>query len=188
MVRRVACLLLVNFCSSEVQSQTIPSEMEACAPVCGEVLSNGVSTCCEQGFVFERISGRVTYGPLMNVGSIEVSIQADRVTPDEQFPLYVEVRPNQTSVCTFLPGLVVWTTYGSPSTCNPDSLWTTSPRIELSRYFDINRPYLLQLTGFLTYIPPTTYLASPFIRCVRVRAFPTSTEQATWTRIKGLYR
>jgi len=189
-VTRWACVIAAVsgiFLPAEVASQGIPSELVACGPVCRETLPDGLSICVDLDYVWRNLSGRATYGPLMNVGPIEISIQTNRAPESVRFPLFVEIRPNESTdrVCRFFPGLLVWQTDGIVVNCHPDSLWETSPRISLQDLFPTGTPYILQLHGFYAVDPR---LESPYVSCLRVKAFPVSVEATTWTQIKRLYR
>ena len=43
------------------------------------------------------------------------------------------------------PGSVIWQTMGSEGSCNPDSIWVTSPLLDLPRYVPLGQEYWLQI-------------------------------------------
>ena len=137
--------------------------------------------------LYPTAAGRQMWGPLNCVGPIEVSLQLCQAGGDT-LPLFVEIRWGTAAAeCRDEAGSLMWQTYGRLS-CDPDSLWVTSPPLDLPRIVGLGNPYWLQLEGFARWNHDVIEAESPFYNCIRVRSFPTAIAAASWTRIKGLYR
>lgn len=167
----------------------IPTDLVACGPACSEVLPSGFIIDCRDELGRDKIWssawGRSWYGPLRNTGSIEVSIEARPPTDSEPLPLFVEIRTDQGAAqCRSDIGAPTRLTYGTES-CHPDSLWVTLPRYDLS-WLPLDATYWVQVVGFLLVTP--VRMSSPFVSCIRVKAFPTAVVSGSWGQVKGLYR
>jgi hypothetical protein len=129
---------------------------------------------------------------LRNVGPIQVSVQAVPFGGQiETLPLFIEARvPLGESVCSrSFPGSLIWQTYGRAS-CDPDSLWSRSPLIDISPLTPLGELYYLQIEGFLTVGPDSTlsgWASSPALACVEVKSFPSATLPGSWTLVKSLF-
>jgi len=136
--------------------------------------------------------GRHLIGPLRCVGPIKVSMQLPELGGDvETLPLFVEIRqdPSTTNCNASVAGSLVWQAPGGGFSCDRDSLWVTSPLIDLPRFVDIGNQYFVQIEGFRTWDANNLPLAaSPYIICGRIRVVPTPVVASTWGRVKVLYR
>ena len=186
----LVAFLVVGLALNSASSQTIPTELDRCAPDCREVSAIWRIIGCGTWVSNE---GRTWWGPLRNVGPIQVSVEAMPIGgPVENLPLFGEIRlPLGQSVCSRpFPGSLIWQTYGR-DTCDPDSTWSTSPIIDISGFIPLGETYYFQLEGFAT-IGPDSSLAdwawSPAVRCVRVRSFPVSVLASSWGHVKSLFR
>jgi len=176
-------------CCFTVRAQT-PMEVVFCGPACSEVLPSGIIIDCRDELGRDKLWtsawGRSWYGPLRNTGPIEVSIEARPSTNHEVIlPLFVEIRADPGAAqCRSDIGAPTRLTYGTMS-CHPDSLWVTLPRYDLS-WLAPDAQYWVQVVGFLLVTP--VRMSSPFVSCIRVRAFPSAIAQSSWGQIKNLYR
>jgi hypothetical protein len=171
-------------------AQPVPTEFLRCTPDCREVQPLGVILDCG---VWYSNEGRTWWGPLRNAGPIQVSVEAYQFGAGvEPLPLFAQIRePVGASLCSRpFPGTLIWQTYGR-DTCDPDSMWSTSPVIDISGFLPLGETYYFQLEGFLS-IPPDTSSTglkwSPAVRCVRVRSFPVSVLASSWGHVKSLFR
>ena len=116
---------------------------------------------------------RQMWGPLLCVGPIEVSLHL-MVPGGEELPLFVEARWDPgAAACQDGAGSVLWQTYGRRH-CHIDSLWITSPRIDLPRIVGMGNRYWLQLEGMARWDADWNILAeSGYSYCIQVRSFPT---------------
>ncbi len=134
--------------------------------------------------------GQTVWGPLQYAGQFQVSIQAKSVEwlVDKAVPLYVEIRVDEwASQCRADPGVLYWWTDGTPS-CAVDSMWVTSPPIELP--VPVGTTYWLQLVSFFQdgSIEYPRGVSSPYVRDVRVTRDPTAVLPSDWGFVKSLYR
>jgi len=171
--------------------QLPPYELSPSVDLCREIATSLIIVDCEPANTWGGLVGRALYGPLTYAGPIRVSVEARPFPLSEGFPLYVEVRNNYGDYsCSFLPGTIVWETYGTTS-CHPDSLWVTSPWLDVP-WFDVGTTYWVQLLG-LAAIPfhegsSLQSRESPAIRRVRVESQVTAVRTTTWNIVKSLYR
>lgn len=189
-MHRSAFLALLLALAPSAQAQ-VPTELEACGPNCSELFpSSFVLDCREeygQWLLYRSPWGRAWVGPIRYVGPLEVSIQARPGLFDEILPLIVQIRTDRGAAqCRSDTGGPSWWTYGTTG-CHPDSLWATFPRVELVG-IPIDTLYWVQVEGFLTLGQDGRVYASPYWRCIRVRAFPTMVSTSSWGHVKALYR
>ena len=173
---------------SAVHAQA-PTDVVLCDPGCSEVLPSGIIIDCRDELGREKLWtsawGRSWYGPLRNTGPIEVSIEARPPATYEPLPLFVEIRADPGAAqCRSDIGAPTRLTYGTMS-CHPDSQWVTLPRYDLS-WLAPDAHYWVQVVGFLIGTP--VRISSPFVGCLRVRAFPSAIAPSSWGQIKNLYR
>lgn len=166
-----------------------PLDFLTCGPSCSEVLPSSLIIDCRDELGRDKLWssawGRSWYGPLSNIGPIEISIEARAHPGYERLPLFVEIRTDQGAAqCRSDIGAPTWLIYGTES-CHPDSLWSTLPRIDLS-WLPLGTTYWVQVVGFLVVNP--TPKSSPFVGCVRVRAFPSAIASGSWGQVKQLFR
>lgn len=193
--QRVACgalLLLLLLTARSTQAQA-PSELSVCGTQCYEARSTRMLVVdCGVGDPWSAtaVAGRWWWGPLTCVGPIEISIQAPAVGEDP-LPLFVEVRTDNLTGpdCISFPGSLIWQTLGVQGGCDPDSVWVTSPVLNLPSHVEIAREYWLQIEGFTSYSNSGMQIrSSPYVRCVRLQAYPQAVAAARWGRVKSLYR
>lgn len=132
--------------------------------------------------------GRHLLGPLLCAGPIEISMQLPELGAIPTLPLFVEIRRDP-ACNSSVTGSLVWQAPGGGFHCDPDSLWVTSPVIDLPRFVGMGNTYYIQIEGFRTFDARNWPLAaSPYIICGRIRASPTPVLASTWSRVKVLYR
>lgn len=138
---------------------------------------------CDEG-VFTGWYGRIWWGPLTCVGPIEIGIEAFPLREMKELPLIVEVRRDAFAArCESYSGAYLYQTFGGVPSCDIDSTVVVSPRIDLPAIVGLGNDYYLQLQSFWA-----IDARSAFVRCVRLREFPTAITARTWGRIKQLYR
>jgi hypothetical protein len=171
---------------------TPPSEMEWCGYGCGPLPLSWVYLEC-QGYpraVFYGTAGRHLLGPLLSIGPIEISLQLYQHDHPDPLPVFVGIRTDQSaSTCREREANYVWQSLGDWS-CHPDSLWVTSPVIDLPYLIGLGREYYVQIEGFNTYNSEFMIInESPHLACGRIRALSTSiAADASWGSVKSLFR
>jgi len=189
-MHRSAFVALVLVLSSSSHAQ-VPAELLACGADCSELETSSYVFACREEFgewlVYRSPWGRAWVGPIRYVGAFEVSIQARAGMFDEILPLFVQIRTDPGAAqCRSETGGPTWQTFGTRG-CDPDSLWVTFPRVELVGV-PLDTPYWVQVEGFLSRGQGGRVYASPYWRCIRVRAFPTMVSTNSWGHVKALYR
>ena len=186
----VAILVGCSATSARGEDDVPPSELTACSPVCREALSTGLILDCDSSVLWTQLAGRELYGPLTCIGQVRIGLEARPPGQgDIELPLHVGYRTGASaSQCFWSPATHIWNLVGV-TTCDQDSMWVWSPLIDLHRLIPIGTEYWIQLEGFGGYDPWLRRVSSPFIRCLRVEAFPiNSIEKTTWTLVRQLYR
>lgn len=187
--RMIRCVVGSSLISCLAARAQVPTDVVLCGPSCSEVLPSGFIIDCRDELGHNKLWtsswGRSWYGPLRNTGPIEISIEARPPTGYEPLPLFVEIRADQRAAqCISDIGAPTRLTYGTTS-CHPDSLWVRLPQFDLS-WMPTDATYWVQVVGFLLVTPAR--MSSPYVGCIRVRAFPSSVISSSWGHIKGLYR
>lgn len=169
-----------------------PPTLDVCGPGCRELNPIGVLVVDCGGippWTANDAYGRQWWGPLLSVGRVEISLLAPKLEENPPFPLFVEIRQDPGAVrCVSLPGNVVWQTYGTTGSCNPDSLWVTSPPIDIPAIVGLGNEYWLQVEGFVEGPDLEHLRTSPYLACVRVRPIDSAVASSDWGRVKALYR
>jgi hypothetical protein len=168
-----------------------PSEMDWCGNGCGPTNPAWVYLECP-GYpraVFYGTGGRHLLGPLLCVGPIEISLQLYQDDHPDNLPLFIGVRTDASAAtCREREANHLWQTLGDWS-CHPDSLWFTSPVIDLPHLIGVGTQYYLQIEGFGTWNSEMITILSPYLACGRIRAVSTSPVMAArWGAVKSLFR
>lgn len=187
--RRANCIDGSSLVFCLVARAQTPTDVVLCEPACSEVLPSGFIIDCRDELgrnkLWASAWGRSWYGPLRNIGPIEVSIEARPPATYEPLPLFVEIRADQRAAqCISDIGAPTRLTYGTMS-CHPDSLWVTLPQYDLS-WMPHDATYWVQVVGFLLVTP--SRMSSPYVGCIRVKAFPSAVISSSWGQIKSLFR
>jgi hypothetical protein len=189
-IRTFAACALALLIGSTATAQ-VRTEFSACSFQCFENLPSHLAFVeCGgyPGYVLFAPYGRYWWGPLRCAAAIRVSIQALH-DPSTRYPLYVQVLDHRTANCVSRPGITIWQTDGTGGTCNPDSLWVTSPPIDLPAIIGTGTEYWLQIQGLWTNDgTPLGVWESPFVGCIRLTLDTTSIAATTWTAVKSIYR
>jgi hypothetical protein len=180
-----ALLLAIEVVPAVAQPQ-YPTELTSCGDVCRELMSLPLILDCDPILVWRTLIGRSVWGPLTYAGPIRVSVQA-RPWSESDIPLYAEVRQAYGTSCNFDPGCIIWATRGT-SSCDPDSLWVSSPWVVLHPWIPLGEPYWIQLVGFYILEDGFPTPVSPGIGCIRVESRPTAVVTRSWGSVKALYR
>lgn len=168
-----------------------PTEMDWCGYGCGPIPAHVLFIDCP-GYpltIAYGTSAQHWYGPLRCVGPIEVSLLISQIGDDvETLPLFVQIVEHEAPTCPpQTAGSLLWQTYGGIS-CDPDSLWFTSPPLDVPWVVGLGSTYWILLEGFARFDQLGRSTAeSPYLACGRVRV-ATSITATNWSSIKVLYR
>lgn len=188
------CLLFLG-CVDLLAEPNPPTDLAVCGLGCSESLPTSFIFLDCPGYpsaVFAFPRGRHWWGPLTCVGPIEISLQLlEWGGTSATLPLTLEVRRDAgTANCRLSrSGEYIWQTSETEMSCDPDSLWIRSPLIDLPGIIGLGAEYWLQLQGSAVIDQEGGFRAvSPYLSCVRLRAFPTLVTASSWAKVKNLYR